>query len=104
MSVINEMMETSDKSKKRIKVVSPQGGTDRTIYVNDRDSGYRLGDSNDRVYTHSKREVSSSLKDFVRLNLWEKYYEGSYIWYLYSNLKEVVLCMAFFLILISKFI
>lgn len=77
MACIDEYMETSDGSKKKIRVPSPRGGSDRTIYVNDRDSGYRLGDNNDKVYTHGKREVSSSLKDFVRLCLWVEVFEES---------------------------
>lgn len=70
MAAIDENMKTSDGTKKRIRVPSQQGGTDRTIYVNGSNSGYRLGDGNNEVYTSGGRHVSKSLKDFVELNLW----------------------------------
>lgn len=63
---IDTYMETSNGSKKRIRVPSSQGGADRTIYVDGRNSGYKLGQQNDRVYTQNGREVSDSLKDFVK--------------------------------------
>ncbi|MDP3380223.1 MAG: hypothetical protein Q8S84_01380 [bacterium] len=60
-------METSDKSKKNIRVPSNQGGSDRTIYVNGSNSGYRLGNGNNHIYTSGGREVSkASIKDFVK--------------------------------------
>lgn len=71
MAYIDEYMETSDGSKKQIRVPSAKGGTDRTIYVNGSSSGYKLGQSNDTVYTKHGREVSSSLRDFVKNVLWE---------------------------------
>jgi len=47
------------------------GGTDRRIYVNNRESGYKLGSGNNKIYTSSGREVSSaSLKEFAKMNLW----------------------------------
>ena len=72
MAYIDENMETSNGSKKQIRVPSGKGGTDRTIYVNGSNSGYKLGQGNDSVYTQHGREVSSSLKDFVKNVLWEK--------------------------------
>ncbi|MGE4444437.1 MAG: hypothetical protein AB7E37_05600 [Candidatus Altimarinota bacterium] len=73
---IEALMETSDGSKKRIRVPSAQGGTDRTIYVNGSDSGYKLGQNNDRVYTKHGREVSGFLKDFVKNILGVRTIEG----------------------------
>ncbi len=71
MAFIDEIMETSDKTKKKIRVPSNQGGTDRTIYVNGNNSGYRLGNGNNHIYTSGGREVSkSSLKDFAKQMLW----------------------------------
>ena len=70
MAYINEYMETSDGTQKMIKVPSAQGGADRTIYVNGSNSGYRLGNGNNMVYTSAGREVARSLKDFVRERLW----------------------------------
>jgi hypothetical protein len=66
MAFIDEMMKTSDGSKKRIRVPSLKGGTDRIIYVNGNNSGYRLGNENDKIYTSSGREVSTaSIKEFA---------------------------------------
>ena len=70
MAYIEEYMETSDNTKKLIKVPSAQGGTDRTIYVNGSNSGYRLGNSNNMVYSSGGREVAKTLKYFVREMLW----------------------------------
>jgi len=70
MAYINEYMETSDNTKKLIRVPSAQGGADRTIYVNGSNSGYKLGNSNNMVYSSGGREVAKSLKDFVREMLW----------------------------------
>jgi len=79
MAYIDEDMETSNGSKKRIRVPSAKGGTDRTIYVNGSSSGYKLGQSNDTVYTKHGREVSSSLRDFVKNVLWELFWEREFI-------------------------
>lgn len=72
MAFIDTMMETSNGSMKKIKVPSSQGGTDRIIYVNGSDSGYRLGNSNDYIYNHrSGEQVSTaSIKAFVKQMLW----------------------------------
>ncbi len=70
MAYLEEYMETSDNTKKLIKVPSAQGGADRTIYVNGSNSGYRLGNSNNMVYSSGGREVAKSLKDFVKEMLW----------------------------------
>ena len=67
MAFIDEFMETSDKTKKKIRVPGCRGGTDRTIYVNGNSSGYRLGNENDKIYTLSGREVSElPVKDFAK--------------------------------------
>lgn len=71
MAYIDEDMETSNGSKKRIRVPSAKGGSDRTIYINGSNSGYKLGQGNDTVYTKHGREVSSSLRDFVKNVLWD---------------------------------
>lgn len=74
MAFIDENMETSDKSKKRIRVPSHRGGSDRTIYVNGNNSGYRLGNGNDYIYTSSGRQVSTaSIRDFAKqMLLWSE--------------------------------
>lgn len=69
MAYIDDYFETSDSGKVRVRVPSSQGGADRTVYVNGRDSNYYLGDSNDRVYFHG-REVAKTLKDFIKIKFW----------------------------------
>lgn len=71
MAFFDEHIETSNGTKKRVFVRSSMGGTDRRIYVNNRESGYKLGSGNNKIYTSSGREVSSaSLKEFAKMNLW----------------------------------
>lgn len=87
MAFIDEFMETSDKSRKKIRVPGRRGETDRTIYVNGNSSGYRLGNENDKIYTLSGREVSDlSVKDFARQMLWlinrKKRFSTSFFWLL----------------------
>ena len=65
MAAIDNFFETSS-GKVRVRVPSVQGGADRTIYINGSDSGYKLGNSNDQVYTKHGREVSSDLKSFIK--------------------------------------
>jgi len=79
MAFIDVMMETSDGTKKRVKVPSNMGGTDRRIYVNGNCSGYKLGNNNDIIYSVNGREVSTaSIKQFVKQILWLRYWRGFY--------------------------
>lgn len=96
MAYIDEDMETSNGSKKRIRVPSAKGGADRTIYVNGSSSGYKLGQGNDTVYTKHGREVSSSLRDFVKNVLWDLlrlllhlfFYCKNHIFYIMKSIKN----------------
>ncbi len=70
MAYIDTTFECSGKTNKTIRVPSGQGGSDRTIYVNGADSGYRLGNSDDKVYHKRSGNLSSSnLKDFAKASL-----------------------------------
>lgn len=71
MAYFDESVQCSDGKTKRVRVPSLQGGTDRNIYVNGNNSGYYLGQKNNRIYK-SGREVSSlPLKEFAKEFLWE---------------------------------
>lgn len=71
MAAIDTNMKTSNGDTVRVKVPSSKGGSDRRIYINGGDSGFKLGVSNDKVYSNGS-EVSKSLKDFISLNYWFK--------------------------------
>lgn len=71
MAYIDTSMKTSNGSTKQIKVPSDRGGSDRTIYVNGNNSGYRLGNNDDFVYKISSgsKVSTASLESFVKLML-----------------------------------
>jgi len=73
MAFFDDRIITSDGTKKRIRVPSLSGGTDRTIYVNGNSSNYRLGNNNNVIYNKvSGREVSTlPLKEFAKTFLWK---------------------------------
>ncbi|MDD4151679.1 MAG: hypothetical protein PHR68_03630 [Candidatus Gracilibacteria bacterium] len=67
MAHFDGRLEDSSGNMVDIRVPSLQGGTDREIYKNGNATGYRLGDSNNEIYTTSGRHVSDlSLKEFVK--------------------------------------
>ncbi len=71
MAFFDKHIECSDRSKKHVRVPGNQGSSDRNIYVNRKLSGYRLGSSNNRIYTSAGREVSSAcIEDFAKQCLW----------------------------------
>lgn len=70
MAFFDNMIECSNGSKKRVRVPGDKGASDRNIYVDGRNSGYRLGNSNNNIYTSSGREVSTaSICDFAKQTL-----------------------------------
>ena len=75
MAYINDSFETSSGKRVNVKVPSSRGGQDRTIYVDGRDIGYKLGQGNDKVYTKHGSEVSKALRDFVKISLWDLFKE-----------------------------
>lgn len=76
MAFIDDMMETSDGTRKRVKVPSNQGGTDRRIYVNGNCNGYYLGDKNDYIYKSGREVSTASIKQFAKQVLWLRYWRG----------------------------
>lgn len=69
MAVISDKVRASSGKTINFKVKSSKGGSDRTIYIeNGKDTGYRLGNYDDKVYCKkSGDEVSSSLIEFIKL-------------------------------------
>ena len=65
MAYIDNSMKTGSGKMVHIKVPASPGGSDRNIYLDGSSSGYKLGDGNDRVYTTSGREVSSSIQGWL---------------------------------------
>lgn len=67
MAVIDNYFKTSKGKQLRVKVPSSQGGADRTIYLGEdgKNSGYKLGSHDNKVYTKEGRYVSKSLKEFI---------------------------------------
>lgn len=71
MAYFEDRLEDSKGNMVNIKVPHNKGGTDRTIYKNDFDTGYRLGNGDNEIYTTSGRHVSDmSIKEFVKQMLW----------------------------------
>jgi hypothetical protein len=68
MAHFDERIEDSNGNIVQIRVPSLQGGTDRTIYVNENATKYCLGKNNDKIYNQrSGSEVSElPLKKFVK--------------------------------------
>ncbi len=59
MTYIDEKLK--DSSNINYKIPNSIDDSGLTIYINGRDNGYKLVDSNDRVYTKQGREVSYNL-------------------------------------------
>lgn len=88
MAYIDTNMETSTGKKVRVKVPSGLRGQDRGVYVNGKSVGYKLGQQNDKVYTKCGSEVSSSLKDFIKITFW--------LWVTKETFKKVSFIFEFF--------
>ena len=67
MAYFEGKLETTNGTK-TVKVPSQQGGSDRTIYLNGSDTGYKLGNNDNKIYKKaSGQQVSSlALKDFAK--------------------------------------
>ena len=70
MAFFDRRIECANKITKHIRVRSEQGGADRRIYVNCSDSGYYLGNGNNRIYSSGREVSSSSIPEFAKQNLW----------------------------------
>ncbi|MDF1682829.1 MAG: hypothetical protein P1U46_03845 [Patescibacteria group bacterium] len=67
MAAINDYYDDSNKKRVKVKVPSEQGGTDRKVYVNDVNTGYYLGQKNNKVY-RAGSERYSSIENFISNN------------------------------------
>ena len=72
MTHFDDVIETSNRTRKRVRVPGLQGASDRIIYVNGNCSEYKLGSRNNFIYNRkSGAEVSRlSLKEFAKNFLW----------------------------------
>jgi hypothetical protein len=68
MAFFDDVIETSNGTKKRVRVPGLQGASDRIIYVNENCSDYKLGTGNNFIYNRrSGAEVSRlGLKEFAK--------------------------------------
>lgn len=69
MAFIDETMKTASGKKVQVRVPSHQGGTDRTVYIDGRNSGYYLGNRNNCVYKGGNF-VADTLRDLIENVLW----------------------------------
>lgn len=72
MAYIDDYYDCAGNTRKKIRVPSEQGGSDRRVYVNGNDSGYYLGNNNDRVYKGGS-EVAKDLVSFAKNRLWKTF-------------------------------
>jgi len=69
MAFFDENIECMNGSKKRVRVPSNKGGSDRNIYVNGNTKGYYLGQHNDYIYKSGKEVSTAPIRDFAKQNL-----------------------------------
>jgi hypothetical protein len=69
MAFFDQRTECKNKQMKKVRVPSLQGGSDRRIYVNGQNSGYYLGDGNNKIYRSGSEVSSLSVEEFAKQKL-----------------------------------
>lgn len=70
MAFFDRRTECKNNQMKKVRVPSLQGGTDRNIYVNGSQTGYYLGNRNNKIYRAGSEVSSLSVEEFAKQNLW----------------------------------